>query len=73
MNCLHPDTSCQCSCSFVNIVINNNFRNTGMCTPHDFLSGKVRFKHTSTVTKSHSCSEKKYAYALRASCLCCPC
>ena len=29
-----------------------------MCTLPDFLSGKVRFMHTSTTTRSHSCSEK---------------
>ena len=27
-----------------------------------------RFSHTSTVIRLHSCSGKKYAYALRASC-----
>ena len=34
------------------------FRNTVMCTLRDFLSSKVRFMHTSTVTRSHSCSEE---------------
>ena len=29
---------------------------------------KARFIHTSTVTILHSCSRKKYAYALRAYC-----
>ena len=28
------------------------------CTLHDFLSSKVRFIHTSTVTRSYSCSGK---------------
>ena len=34
------------------------FRNTCMCILHDFLSGKVRFVHTSTIIKAHSCSEQ---------------
>ena len=38
-----------------------------MCTLHDFLSSKVRFIHRSTVTGSHSCSGKNYAYASRTS------
>ena len=38
-----------------------------MCTLHDFSSGKVRFIYTSTVTRSHSCYGKNYAYALRTS------
>ena len=33
-----------------------------------FSSNKARFIHASTVTILHSCSGKKYAYALRASC-----
>ena len=33
-----------------------------------FSSNKDRFIHTSTVTILHSCSGKKYEYALRASC-----
>ena len=39
-----------------------------MCTLHDFLSCKIRFIHTSTVTGSHSCSGKNYAYASRTFC-----
>ena len=39
--------------------MNNNFKNTVMCTLHDFLRSKVRFIHTSTVTGSDSCSQKK--------------
>ena len=35
------------------------FRNTVMCTLHDFLSSKVRFMHTSTGTGSYSSSRKK--------------
>ena len=40
------------------------------CVPYTIFSvrSKVRLMHTSTVTRSHSCSEKKYVYALRASC-----
>ena len=41
---------------------------TVMCTLHDFLSSKVRFIHTSTVTRQHSCPGKKYSYVSRASC-----
>ena len=41
---------------------------TLMCILHNFSSIKARFCHTSTVTRLHSCSGKKYAYALRASC-----
>ena len=33
-----------------------------------FLSSKIRFIQTSTVTGSHSCSGRNYAYALRTSC-----
>ena len=40
-----------------------------MCTLYDFLSSKVRFIHASTVTRSHSCYGKNYAYASRTSCL----
>ena len=29
-----------------------------LCTLQDFLSSKVRFIHTSTVTRLHSCTEK---------------
>ena len=39
-----------------------------MCTLHDFLNSKIRCIHTSTVTGSHSCSGKNYAYASRTSC-----
>ena len=58
MSCLHPDTSCQELRPFVNIAMNSNFRNAVMCTLHDFLSGKVRFMHTSTTTRSESCPEQ---------------
>ena len=40
-----------------------------MCTLHDFFSSKVKFIYTSTVTRSHSCYGKNYAYASRTSCL----
>ena len=43
--------------------------NTVLCTLHDCLCSKVRFRHTCTVTRSHSFSEKNYAYASRTSCL----
>ena len=35
---------------------------------NDFLTNKIRFIHTSTVTGSYSCSRKDYAYASRTSC-----
>ena len=65
MSCLRPDTSYRCLCQCVNTAISNNFQNncqqfqnTVMCTLCDFLSGKVRFMHTSTVTRSRFNSEK---------------
>ena len=67
MDCLHPDKSCQLFCPVINIAMSNNL-NTIMCTLHNFSSNKDRCIHTSTVTILHSCSGKKYAYALRASC-----
>ena len=44
------------------------FQNTVMCTLHDFLSSKVGFIHTRTVTGSDSCTGKNYAYASCTSC-----
>ena len=42
---------------------------TRSCALHKFFfSNKARFSHTSGITKLHSCSGKKYAYTLRASC-----
>ena len=67
MDCLHPDKSCQLFCPAINIAMSNNL-NTLMCTLHNFSSNKDRCIYTSTVTILHSCSRKKYAYALRASC-----
>ena len=37
-------------------------------TLHNFFSNERRFTHTSTVTRLHSCSGKKYSYVPRASC-----
>ena len=42
-----------------------------MCTLHNFFRSKVRFIHTCTGARSHSFSEKKYAYASRTSFLKC--
>ena len=67
MDFLHPDKSCQLFCPVINIAMSNNL-NTLMCTLHNFSSSKDRCIHTSTVTILHSCSGKKYAYTLRASC-----
>ena len=61
-------TSCQYLYPIDNIVTSNNFDHCHMRTLHDFSSGKVRFIYTSTVTRSHSCYGKKYAYASRTSC-----
>ena len=36
-----------------------------------FFSSKVKFIYTSTVTRSHSCYGKNYAYASRTSCFKC--
>ena len=55
-------------CIQLSIFWRTTISNTVMCTLHDFLSSKVRFIHTSTVTGSHSCSEKNYAYASHTSC-----
>ena len=67
MDCLHPDKWCQVFCPVINIAMSNNL-NTLMCTLHNFSSNKDRCIYTSIVTILHSCSRKKYAYALRASC-----
>ena len=47
--------------------MSNNFEHCHVYTT-DFLSSKVKFIHTSTVTRLHSCYEKSYAYASRTSC-----
>ena len=39
-----------------------------MCILYNFSSIKARFSHSSTVIRLHSCSGKKYADDLRASC-----
>ena len=58
------------SCTQLTTLRWTTISNTVMCTLHDFLSSKVRFTDTSTVTGSHSCSEKNYAYASCTSCFC---
>ena len=69
MDCLHPDKSSQLFCPVINIAMSNNLNTLEiMCTLHNFSSNKDRCIYTSTVTILHSCSGKKYAYALRASC-----
>ena len=40
-----------------------------ICASYNFLCSKVRFIHTSTVTASHSCPGKNYAYVSRTSCI----
>ena len=47
--------------------MSNNFEHCHVHTT-DFLSIKVKFIHTSTVTRSHSCYGKNYAYASRTFC-----
>ena len=65
-NCLHPDTRCQLLFPVINIAISNNSKHSHVHCTHLF-SNKARFSHTSTVTRLHSCSGKKYAYASRVS------
>ena len=50
-----------------NIVTSNNFEHCHVYTTR-FFSSKVKFIYTSTVTRSHSCYGKNYAYASRTSC-----
>ena len=45
----------------------NNFEHCHVYTTR-FFSSKVKFIYTSTVTRSHSCYGKNYAYASRTSC-----
>ena len=66
MGCLHPDTMSIILSSYQHC--DEQQLNTLMCILHNFPSIKARFSHTITFTRLHSCSEKKYAYALRASC-----
>ena len=47
--------------------MNNNFKHCHVYKIR-FPSSKVRFIHTSTVTGSHFCSGKNYAYVSRTSC-----
>ena len=61
---LHHVNSC-INCQLLRLI---TISHTVMCTLHDFLSSKVRFIDTSTVTGSHSCSGKNYAYTSRTSC-----
>ena len=68
MDCLHQDKSCQLFCSVINIAVSNNFKHSHVHFTQ-FLRNKARFIHTSTVTRLLSCPGKKYAYALRTSCL----
>ena len=69
MDCLHPDKSCQLFCPVMQHCDEQQFQTLYYTyTLHNFSSNKARFIHTSTVTRLHSCSKKKYAYALRASC-----
>ena len=63
-------TSCPQLYLIDNIVTSNTFEHC-MCTLDDFFSGKVRFYYMSTVTRSHSCYKKNYAYVLRTSCYIC--
>ena len=49
--------------------MNHNFKHCPVQSSlHDFLSCKVRFIYTSTVTGSDFCSGKNYAYAWCTSC-----
>ena len=53
-----------------NIVTSNNFEHCHVYTTR-FFSSKVKFIYTSTVTRSHSCYGKKYAYVSRTFCYNC--
>ena len=59
-------TSCH-NCIQLTTLLRATILNTDTCTLHDFVSGKVRFIYTSTVTRSYSCYGKNYAYASRTS------
>ena len=47
--------------------MSNNFEHCHVHTTN-ILSSKVKFTHTSTDTRSHSCYGKKYPYGSRTSC-----
>ena len=67
---LHPDTSCQllCPCSY-QYCDEQQYQILSCAVYTFFFSNRARFGHTSTVTRLHyTALEKKYAYALRASC-----
>ena len=59
--------SCQLFCPVIDIAMSNNFKHSHV---HfiQFYINKARFIHTSTVLDYILALEKKYAYALRASC-----
>ena len=60
MSCLRQDPACQLLYPVVNIATNNNFEpcQASMYMTQFCQQSKVRFNHTSTTTRSHSCSEK---------------
>ena len=59
MSCLCQSTSCQWLYSVVNIAMKNTFRNTVICTLHDFYSSRKLdlFIRAMLLARSHSCSE----------------
>ena len=67
LDCLLPDKLCQLFCPVINIAMSNNFKHSHVHFTQ-FSGNKATFIYTSTVTRLHSCSGKKYAYALHASC-----
>ena len=68
MGCLQPDTKSIILSSYQHCDEHATISNTLMCILHNYSSIKARFSHTSTVVRLHSCSGKKYAYALHVSC-----
>ena len=72
MTCVRLDTSCQRLCTMVNTAISTISKHCHVysSTLLDFLSGKVRFLHTSTVIRLPSRSDKNYAHASGASYMC---
>ena len=58
---------CQLFCSVINIVMSNNL-NTLMCTLHNFPILKLDLVMQSLLLDNILALEKKYEYALRASC-----
>ena len=66
MGCLHPDTMSIILSSYQHCD-EQQFKHSQVYL-YNFPNIKARFSHTITFARLHSCSGKKYAYALRVSC-----